>query len=97
MLPGQCAAGGGVGGHVAAQANSGVRPRPPFLRAAPPQVHLELLGRTATVCQALPRGKGSFGRGCCDRFTLYSHEGDMGPILAIKVGRWAGRRCKRSA
>ncbi|KXZ49210.1 hypothetical protein GPECTOR_22g800 [Gonium pectorale] len=48
-------------------------------------VHVELLGREATVAQALPRGKGSFQRGCVDRFTLYSQTGDMGQILALKV------------
>ncbi len=47
---------------------------------------MELLGRDATVSQALPKGKGSFARGCADRFTLYSHAGDMGQLLALKVG-----------
>lgn len=51
------------------------------------QVHVELLGRDATVSQALPKGKGSFARGCADRFTLYSHAGDMGQLLALKVQR----------
>lgn len=44
------------------------------------------MGRDATVCQALPKAKGCFQRGCVDRFTLYSHSGDMGPLLALKVG-----------
>ncbi|KAG2450029.1 hypothetical protein HYH02_000133 [Chlamydomonas schloesseri] len=48
-------------------------------------VHVELLGRDATVSQALPKGKGSFARGCADRFTLYSHAGDMGQLLALKI------------
>ncbi|GFR47563.1 hypothetical protein Agub_g9288 [Astrephomene gubernaculifera] len=48
-------------------------------------VHVELLGRDATVAQELPKGRGSFQRGCVDRFTLYSHAGDMGQLLALKV------------
>lgn len=87
---GQCAARGGGLDDAESDRTRSATPPALFPRPAPPQVYLELLGRTATVCQALPRGKGSFGRGCCDRFTLYSHEGDMGPILAIKVGRGAG-------
>lgn len=55
-------------------------------RRLAPQVHVELMGRDATVCQALPKAKGCFQRGCVDRFTLYSHSGDMGPLLALKVG-----------
>lgn len=38
------------------------------------QVYMEVMGRDATVRQALPKAKGSFQRAAADRFTLYSQQ-----------------------
>jgi len=48
-------------------------------------VHVEILGTSATVRQALPKAKGAFQRGCVDRFSIGSDAGDLGEVLAMKM------------
>ena len=46
------------------------------------------MGQNLVISQTLPKAKGTFQRGCVDRFTIYSDGGDMGQLLALKVGRF---------
>ena len=49
------------------------------------------MGSRLTVSQALPRERGTFQRGCVERFSVELEAGrELGDVLAIKVG--GGRR-----
>ena len=49
------------------------------------------MGSRLTVSQALPRERGTFQRGCVERFSVELEAGrELGDVLAIKVGRGQG-------